>query len=104
MGNIAMPENRNVQTPVEISAVDSTHAPILYFDNVRVLGHNHGVIRITLEALRDLPATRKRPTMDSVIVAHLRMGVPAAQALKAAIENALLLAAPPAGAPGGKSN
>ena len=104
MGNIAMPENPNVQAPVEISAVDSAHAPFLYFDHVRVVGHNHGVIRITLEALRDLPATRNRPAWDSVIVAHLRMNVPTAQALKAAIDNALLLAVPPAGTPGSKAN
>jgi hypothetical protein len=42
--------------------------------------------------------------LDSVVVAHLRMSVPAAQMLKAAIDNALLLAAPVAGAPGGKAN
>src|SRR5262249_51000581 len=104
MGNIAMPENPNVQAPVEISAVDSAHAPLLYFDPVRVVGHNHGVIRITLEALRDLPATGNRPRADTVIVAHLRMNVPAAQTLKAAIDTALLLAAPPAAAPGARAN
>lgn len=104
MGNIAMPENPNVQAPVEIPAVDSAHAPFLYFDRVRVLGHNHGVIRITLEALRDLPATGKQPASDSVIVAYLRMNVPAAQSLKAAIDNALLLAAPPAGTPSQRAN
>jgi hypothetical protein len=36
---------------------------------------------------------------DRVIVAHLRMNVPAALSLKAAIEGALLLAAPAAGTP-----
>ena len=99
-----MPENPNVQPPVEILAVDSAHAPFLYFDHVRVVGHNRGVIRITLEALRDLPTTSNRPALDSVIIAHLRTNVTGAQALKAALDNALLLAAPPAGTQGGKAN
>ena len=34
-------------------------------------------------------------TQDRVVVAHLRMNVPAALSLKAAIEGAILLATPP---------
>jgi hypothetical protein len=104
MGDIAVPEKPNVQSPVEIPAVDSAHAPFLYFDQVRVLGYGHGVIRITLEAFRDTPVTGNRPALDSVVVGHLRMNVPAALSLKAAIDNALLLAAPSAGKPGQKTN
>lgn len=99
-----MAQNPNVLPPAEIPAVDAAHAPFVYFDNARVSGHHAGIIRITLEALRTLPAGGSQTALDSVVVAHLRMSVPAAQMLKAAIDNALLLAAPVAGAPGGKAN
>jgi hypothetical protein len=44
-------------------------------------------------------AVGQTTTRDRVIVAHLRMSAPAAMALKAALEGALLLAAPVAGTP-----
>ena len=108
-----MSDQTNVKPPVEVipsvagevSAIASAHAPFLYFDNAPVFGHINGVIRITLEASRDIPAPGRQQTVasDRVIVAHLRMNIPAALALKAAIEGALLLAAPTAGASGDAS-
>jgi hypothetical protein len=99
-----MSENTNVPPPVEIipsqadgiSAIASAHAPFLYFDGAPTFGHNHGIINITLEALRYMSVANK-PTRDRVIVAHLRMSIPAALSLKAAIEGALLLARPAGG-------
>jgi hypothetical protein len=99
-----MSENANVKPPVEIipsvageiSAIASAHAPFLYFEGVPAFGHINGIIRITLEASRDLPAPG-RPDIavaDRVIVAHLRMNIPAAQALRAALDAALLIATP----------
>jgi hypothetical protein len=104
-----MPENPDVKPPVEvipsvageISAIASAHAPFLYFEDVTAFGHVNGIIRITLEAARILPAPGNpaAAVIDRVIVAHLRMNVPAARSLKAALEGALLLAAPVAGTP-----
>jgi hypothetical protein len=108
-----MAQNPDVKPPVEvvpsvageISAIASAHAPFLYFDDATAFGHQNGIIRVTLEAARIMPApgNPRAAVTDRVIVAHLRMNVPAALALKAAIEGALLLAA---GAPSqsGKPN
>jgi hypothetical protein len=105
-----MPENPDVKPPVEvipsvageISAIASAHAPFLYFEQISAFGHLNGIIRITLEASRDMPApgNPQAAVADRVIVAHLRMNVPAALSLKAALEGALLMAAPAAGTPG----
>ena len=107
-----MSDKTNVQPPVEVipsvagevSAIASAHAPFLYFDNAPVFGCFDGVVRITLEAVRTMPTPGQTVSTDRVIVAHLRMSIPAALALKAAIEGALLLAAPTtAGASGDAS-
>lgn len=101
-----MPEQPNVKTPVEIRpdvageefvVASGHHAPYLYFENAPAFGHINGVIRITLEALRDMPGPGRTVTTDRVVVAHLRMNIPAAVSLRDAINNALLLAAPAAG-------
>jgi hypothetical protein len=101
MKDAIMVEKPSASTPVEdipsvqdgISAIASANAPFLYFDNAPTFGHYNGTIRVTLTAARDMPvggAVRQ----DAVIVAHLRMNVTAALALKSAIEGALLLASP----------
>ena len=98
-----MADNPRVPPPVElipsvsggISAIASAHAPFLYFEDAIAFGHLGGIIRVTLTASRDIPAPEApSPRSDSVVVAHLRMNVPAALSLKAALEGALLLAAP----------
>jgi hypothetical protein len=99
-------DDPNVSPPVEaipsradeISALASAHAPFLYFDIAPTFGHNQGIVNITLEALRFMTVGQS-PTRDRIVVAHLRMSVPAAMTLKAALEGALLMAAPAAGTP-----
>jgi len=99
-------DNPNARPPVEIipsrhneiSALASAHAPFLYFDGAPTFGYNNGIVNITLEALRYM-VVGKTPTRDRVVVAHLRMSLPAAMSLKAALEGALLLAAPAGEAP-----
>ncbi len=95
-----MSEKSNMQSLVEVipsltgevSAIASAHAPFLYFENAPTFANLNGIIRITLEAARDMPTPGgSGVTTDRVIVAHLRMNTQAAQALKAAIEGALLL-------------
>ena len=96
-------------TAGEVSAIASAHAPFLYFEGVSAFAHFNGVIRVTLEAARDMiipgqpqavGSDRVAVASDRVIVAHLRMSILAALSLKTAIEEALLLAAPAAGASG----
>jgi hypothetical protein len=97
-----MIENTDVKPPVVItpsnrggvSATASAHAPFLYFETAPIFGYQNGVIRITLEATRDMPGPAGEVTSDRAIVAHLRMNIPAALSLKSAIEGALLLAMP----------
>ena len=76
----------------QISAVASAHAPFLYFEASPTYGCLNGIIQITLEASRLLIADGL-PVTDRVIIAHLRMSVPAANALKASIDGALGLVA-----------
>jgi hypothetical protein len=77
----------------EISAMASAAAPFLYFDGAPNFGVSNGIVNVTLEAVR-FSAVDHEIVPDRVIVAHLRMSIPAAQALKMALEKALLLAAP----------
>jgi len=96
-----MTEKPDRPTPIRsnlppISDIASAHAPFLYFEDAPTFGHMNGIIQVTLEALRmysDAPG--KNVKTDRVLIAHLRMNIPAARALRAAIDGALLLAKPP---------
>jgi len=78
----------------QISAIASAHAQFLYIDRASTYGANHSILNITLEADRNMIDAAGAPARDRVVVAHLRMSIPAALSLKAAIEGALLLAQP----------
>jgi hypothetical protein len=112
--DVPLPDDAGSKTPVEIipsvqggiSAIASAHAPFLYFENAPTFAHLNGIIRVTLTAGRDIPLTKEKAAFDEISVAHLRMNLPAARALKAALEGALLLATPVAQTatdPGGTS-
>jgi hypothetical protein len=96
-----MADKPHRETPVlrdlpPISEIGSAHAPFLYFEDASAFGHINGVIRVTLEATRLYPETGEQSVkVERVIVGHLRMNIPAARSLKAALEGALFLAAPP---------
>lgn len=75
--------------------IRSAEAPFLYFENASAYGHLSGVIQVTLEAAGLIPTTEGQPaTFERVIVAHLRMNIPAAKALRSALDGALFLASP----------
>lgn len=96
-----MSEKTDVKPPVEIipsgvdqiSAIASAHAPFLYFDQVSTYGATHSILNVTLEANRYMLDAAGAPVRDRVVVAHLRMSVPAAKTMKAAIDGALGLLA-----------
>jgi hypothetical protein len=77
-----------------LSGLASAAAPFLYFENAPAFGTMNGIIKVTLTATRDLPQANNKIASDHVIVAHLRMNMAAARALKAALEGAILLASP----------
>jgi hypothetical protein len=77
-----------------LSGLGSANAPFIYFDNAPDFGTMNGIIKITLTATRDLPQANNKIASDHVVVAHLRMNMAAARALKAALDGAILLASP----------
>jgi hypothetical protein len=78
----AVPVEAIPSVQVGLSGLASAAAPFLYF------------IKVTLTATRDLPQANNKIASDHVVVAHLRMNMAAARALKAALEGAILLASP----------
>lgn len=77
--------------------VDPNGAPLIFFDGAPSAGAGNGIVNITLVATRNL-ADGAQVQRDLVAVAFLRCSIPAAKALRVAIDNALLLGAPGGGA------
>ena len=76
-----------------LSAIASASAPFIYFDTVSNFGFNAGIANATLEATRFI-STSDNVLHDRVIVAHLRMSLAAAVALRAALDGVILAATP----------
>lgn len=96
-----MPKKSDAPAPpvpsplLKISESGSAHAPFVFFDEAPTFGYSNGVLKITLAADRIYPGKNAGEVgSDHVVVAHLRMNVAAAIALKNAIDGALLLARP----------
>jgi hypothetical protein len=95
--DVPRPEKTDVKPPVviipsrvdQISAIASAHAPFLYFHQVSTYGATYSILNVTLEANRYMLDAAGAPVRDRVVVAHLRMSVPAAKTMKAAISEAL---------------
>ena len=77
-----------------LSGLASAQAPFLYFENAPAFGTMNGILKVTLTATRDMPQANNKIASDHVVVAHLRMNMAAARALKTALEGAILLASP----------
>jgi hypothetical protein len=89
-----MTERHVVKRP-PFSDSGSVGAPMLYFDDAPAFGHANGIIKIALEATRLHANDTGEVIADRVLVAQLLMNRSAALALKAALDGALLLSAPP---------
>ena len=68
--------------------------PVVYFDSAPSLSYLNGVIGVTLVASGNVPGPNETVISVASVVAHLKCSIPAALALKSAIEGALLLAQP----------
>ena len=80
-----------------ISDASTESAPFIYFDEVLTAGVHQSNIRLELGASTVIPTGDGQAKTVQVITAHLRCSPPAAIALRRAIDNALLLLAPPKG-------
>jgi hypothetical protein len=76
--------------------IDALTAPIIYFDVVTNQGVRAGVANITLATFRHRTDGKGGLQSDLMAVADLRCPIPALAALRAAIDNAILLNTPPA--------
>jgi hypothetical protein len=80
---------------------DTPHAPFIFYEVAPGFGVMNGVVNITLSANRTYVGANGAVVNEQVVVAYLRGNVQAALSLKAALDHALLLAAP---TPEGKAN
>jgi hypothetical protein len=87
----------------DVIALQSTPLPILYFEGAPALSHHNGVIGVTLTVTGGVPT--ETGGVDSVgsVVAYLKCNILAAQSLRYALDQALLLAQPVEN-PEGKAN
>lgn len=69
-----------------VSALASAAAPFVYFDLVSAWVFRDGVVKITLEADRQM-MTPTGPGQDFAVVAHLRMGLEASRQLLHALQD-----------------
>ena len=81
----------------------SSPLPVVYFDEAPTFSHMNGVIGITLTAAGNVPDAKGGLVNCVSVAAFLKCNIPAARALRAALDGALLLAQPVKN-PEGKSN
>jgi hypothetical protein len=87
----------------EVVALQSFPLPVIYFDNTPCISHLNGIIGVTLTVTGGVPTETAGVDTVAAVVAHLKCNVPAAVALRDAIDKALLLAKPVEN-PAGKAN
>lgn len=75
-------------------ALQSTPLPVIYFDSAPSLSHLNGIIGVTLVVTCNVPDSDKGVISVASVAAHLKCNIPAAVALRNALNDALLLAAP----------
>jgi hypothetical protein len=80
---------------VIIPVGDTQHAPFIFYEGAPAFGFTNRVVNITLSANRTWVGPDGIRN-DQVVTAYLRGNIQAALSLRAAIDSALLLAAPTA--------
>jgi len=94
MSNAAIPKIGMMQWGKEVIALQDTPLPVLYFDGAPCLSHLNGVIGITLTVTGGVPMETGGVNNVGSVIAHLKCNIPAAIALRHALDQALLLAQP----------
>jgi hypothetical protein len=99
-----MPNNTDTRPTerVPVPVDDVPHAPFIFYEAAAASGVADGIICVTLNTSRVYVGQDGGPAVDQVVVAYLRSSVRAAINLRDALNNALLMEAPPAGE--GKAN
>jgi hypothetical protein len=87
----------------EVIALQGTPLPVLYFDSAPALSHLNGIIGVTLTVTGGVPTETGSVVNVGSVVAYLKCNIPAAIALRGALDQALLLAQPVEN-PEGKAN
>jgi hypothetical protein len=88
----------------EFVALSPIPLNIVYFEECPSFSHMNGIIGITLAVTGNVPeASTEAVKRTASVAAYLKCNIPAAMALRAAIDGALLLAQP-VDKPEGKAN
>ena len=88
------PKSGSILWGKETIALQSQPLPVVYFDHVPGLSHANGVIGITLPVTGNVPNETGGVMSVASVAAHLKCNIPAAKALRDALDRALLLARP----------
>jgi len=75
--------------------VDEVRAPVIFADTIETYGVSSDVVRIVLSSDCVMPRPDGGVAAESIVVCHLRLTKPAAEALVRSIVAALEKAAPP---------
>ena len=78
--------------------------PVTYFEHTPSFSHLNGVIGVTLAVTGVVPAGKEQTRTVAGVVAFLKCNIPAAMALRDALNGALLLAQPTPESESGKAN
>jgi hypothetical protein len=103
MSESATPKFGVMQWGAGVVALQSTPLPVLYFDSAPSISHLNGVIGITLTVTGGAPTKNGGVDTVAAVAAYLKCNVPAAISLRAALDQAILLAQP-VDNPSGKAN
>lgn len=69
-----------------LDPISSGLAPFIYFDPASTVGFNGTIINVTLEAVTHLISDDRSNHTGRAVVAHLRMGLGAAEELRARLD------------------
>jgi hypothetical protein len=78
----------------ELNLAASANAPVVFFDVVTNAATSNGIVSVTLDAYRHLAPCEGDLLIDRVVVAHLRMSIPAARNLFEVLNKVMLAVAP----------
>jgi hypothetical protein len=94
MSESATPKFGMMKWGKDIIPLQSSPMPVVYFDGVPALSHLNGIIGVTLTVTGGVPTADAGVENCGAVVAFVKCNIPAAMALRDALNDALLLAQP----------